>query len=162
MFYPNQRYITINRENVSSSKKTGRLYMIMYQDNVKFAMRDLSASAFKCYLTLAMQKDRFIMDYSPEYISSVASIHPNTCRKAMKELQEKGYLIQIDEKNYNFYEYPHYTHRKPTIPDKEESEVREIIDKRTGEVFHYTYDQVRQCVDEETANRLWTEAKIIW
>lgn len=158
MFYPNQRYITINRENVNSSKKTGRLYMIMYQDNIKYAMRDLSASAFKCYLTLAMQKDRFIMDYSPEQISSVAAIHPNTCRKAMKELQEKGYLIQIDEKNYNFYEYPLYTYKKNTIP---EEEVREIVDKTTGEVYKYSYSQLRNYVDEETANRYWKEAKII-
>ena len=109
-----------------------------------------------------MSKDKFQLDYSPEYFSNIANICKDTARKSLKELCDKGYLIYEDEKNYNFYEYPHYTHRKQTIPDKEESEVREIIDKRTGEVFHYTYDQVRQCVDEETANRLWTEAKIIW
>ena len=109
-----------------------------------------------------MSKDKFQLDYSPEYFSSIANICKDTARKSLKELNEKGYLIYVDDKNFNFYEFPLFSYRKKSNSDKKESEVREIIDKRTGEVFHYTYDQVRQCVDEETANRLWTEAKIIW
>lgn len=54
MYYANQRYIKINREEVASSKSTGRTYLIMYHDNIKQAMNELTASAFKCYLVLAM------------------------------------------------------------------------------------------------------------
>ena len=112
MYYANQRYIKINRDEVASSKSTGRTYLIMYQDNIKQAMNELTASAFKCYLVLAMQKNRYVLDYSPSYISSVASVSMPTARKALKELQEKGYLIYEDEKNYNFYEYPHTMKKK--------------------------------------------------
>jgi hypothetical protein len=59
LFYANQRKITVNREAVISSKSTGRLYLIAYQDNIKAALKDLSASAFKCYLTMLMSKDNF-------------------------------------------------------------------------------------------------------
>lgn len=91
--YYNRRYITVERENVVSSKKTGRLYLIAYQDNIKQAMKELSASAFKCYIVLIMAKDRFVFDYSPKYFSNEADISPDTARKALKELQEKNYLI---------------------------------------------------------------------
>ena len=35
-----------------------------------------------------------------------------TARKALKELQDKGYLIEEDEKTFNFYEYPHSKNKK--------------------------------------------------
>ena len=116
-------------------------------------MKDLSASAFKCWLIMAMSKDKFILDYSPEYISSVAGISKTTCRRAMIELKEKGYLIQYDIKNYNFFEYPHFTERKDI--EIVNDEVREILDPDTGEVFNYTYSQLRQFVNEDKANKLW-------
>ena len=112
--YGNKRQIKINREKVSN-KDTGRLYLCAYQDNIQFAIQDLSASAFKCYLVFLMQKDKFVMDYSPEYIASIAKVCRDTARKAMRELQEKGYLIQIDEKHYDFYEWAHFTKRKKAL-----------------------------------------------
>ena len=122
-------------------------------------MRDLSASAFKCYLTLVMNKDNFELDYSPEYISSVASICKDTARKSMKELCEKGYLIQVDNKNFNFYEYPRFVAKKEETIDNEK---REIIDESTGEVYHYSFSQLRKYVNEERAREMWKEAKIIY
>lgn len=154
MYYYGQRFIKINRQNVMASKSTGRLYLIAYYENLKNAMLDLSASAFKCYLTLMMNKDKFIIDYSPQYISTVSNLSKQTVRKALKELAEKGYLIQVDQKNYNFYEYPHL------FKTKKKEQRKTIIDRTTGEVFHYTYNELRQFVSEQNAKLLWEDAEI--
>lgn len=154
MFYFGQRKIRINRQTVSASKQTGRIYLIAYQDNIKKAIKQLSASAFKCYLVLMMNKDQYQIDYSPQYFSSVASICRDTARKALKQLCQKNYLVKLDDKNYDFYEYP------PFFLRKEKEQKRTVIDKYTGEVFHYTYKQLKALVNEQTANKLWQEAKV--
>lgn len=77
--------------------------MIAYQDNITDAMKDLSSSAFKCYMVLLMNKDQFNIDYSPEYISSITNNSKITVRKALKELCEKNYLVQVNDKHYNFF-----------------------------------------------------------
>lgn len=156
LFYPGQRFIRVNREQVISSKNTGRNYLVCYIDNIKSAMADLSSSAFKCYLAFVMSRDQFILSYSPEMLSGITGIHKDTARKALKELIEKGYLVQYDDTHYNFYEYPRFVPKRNT----EKEEVRTIIDQNTGEVFEYTYSQLRQFVNKELADILWKEAEI--
>ena len=154
MFYYGQRKIKINRQAVSASKLTGRIYLIAYQDNIKSAIQNLSSSAFKCYLVLMMNKDKYQIDYSPQYFSSVASVCKDTARNNLKQLCQKGYLIQTDETHYNFYQYPPFSYKKAN------EEKRQIIDYSTGEVFIYTYNELRKFVNEQTAKKLWQEAKV--
>lgn len=107
MIYPNQRFIEIHKETVSQSKATGRLYLIEYQDNIIDACQDLSASAFKVYIALILNKNGHRMDYSPECLHQITGLCRATAKKALIELEEKNYLIQTDDKHYDFYDYPH-------------------------------------------------------
>ena len=47
------------------------------------------------------------MDYSPECLHQITGLCRATAKKALIELEEKNYLIQTDEKHYDFYDYPH-------------------------------------------------------
>lgn len=152
-FIPNQKIIRVNRERVDNVASTGRLYLIVYQDNLLSAMKNLSHTAFKVYVYLLLNKDGYSVAYSPEYIRKQANICKETARKSFKELIEKGY-IEETERGFNFYEYPK---KAPVI--KQIGEVREFVDSDTGEVFNYCYEQLVSIVGKEQADILWGEVK---
>lgn len=106
MIYPNQRFIEIHKEQVTQSKATGRLYLVEYQDNIIDACQNLSASAFKVYVVLILNKNGYRIDYSPEYLHQVTGLCRATAKKALIELEEKNYLIKTDDKHFDFYDYP--------------------------------------------------------
>ena len=101
-YYPNQKQITIKRENVEKSKDNGRLYLIAYQDNLIEAMNVLSPAAFKVYVCLLFNKDSFKIEFSPEHISRLANLCKDTVRKALNQLISAGY---IEVKSFNKMEF---------------------------------------------------------
>lgn len=80
--------------------------MIEYQDNILDACKDLSNSAFKVYMALILNKNNYIMDYSPEGLHLLTGLCRATAKKALVELQVKYYIIQRDETHFDFYDYP--------------------------------------------------------
>ena len=148
-FIPNQKIIRVNREKVDKVAAQGRLYLIAYQDNLLYAMKDLSHTAFKVYMYFLFNKDNYSVAYSPEYIHKQANICKETARKAFKELQDKGYIIKSD-RGLDFYEYPKQAAKLFPIGEK-----REFVDDETGEVFNYSYNQLVAAVGEEQAAALW-------
>ena len=148
-FIPNQKIIRVNREKVDKVAAQGRLYLIVYQDNLLYAMKDLSHTAFKVYMYFLFNKDNYSVAYSPEYIHKQANICKETARKAFKELQDKGYIIKSD-RGLDFYEYPKQAAKLSPIGEK-----REFVDDETGEVFNYSYNQLVAAVGEEQAAVLW-------
>ena len=103
MIYPNQRWIKITKQNVIDK---GRPSTDIYVDTTQKAMQNLSASAFKVYIALILNKNGHRMDYSPECLHQITGLCRATAKKALIELEEKNYLIQTDEKHYDFYDYP--------------------------------------------------------
>ena len=148
-FIPNQKIIRVNREKVDKVASNGRLYLIVYQDNLLAAMRNLSHTAFKVYVYLLFNKDGYSVAYSPEYIHKQANICKETARKAFKELQDKGYIISSG-RGLDFYEYSKQAAKLLPIGEK-----REFVDDETGEVFNYSYNQLVAAVGEEQAAALW-------
>ena len=148
-YIPNQKIVKINREKVEKVAAQGRLYLIVYQDNLLYAMKSLSHTAFKVYMFFLFNKDNYSIAYSPEYIHKQANICKETARKAFKELQEKGYIIKSD-RGLEFYEYPKAAVKLLPIGDK-----KEFVDNETGEVFNYSYNQLVAIVGKEKADYLW-------
>ena len=104
MYYPNQKQITIRRDIVQNSKKEKMPYLIAYQQNLEDAMQCLSPTTFKVYICLLCNKDYHTLEYSPEHISKVAGICKDSARKALKQLEQEGYLEQVKEHQYVFRE----------------------------------------------------------
>lgn len=155
-FIAQQKHITIKRQSVQKVKNNGRKYLIAYQDNMQNAMGELSHSAFKIYIYLLFNKSNFTLAYSPEHISKTARMCKETARKALKQLLEKGYLIQTDKYNYDFYEVPILS-----VRIKAREQQRQFVDNDTGEVYHYTLSELKQIVGDTTrALALWEVAKL--
>lgn len=104
--YPNQKRVVIFRDNVKDVKNSGRPFLVAYQDNLLDAMNALTPAAFKLYVCLLFNADGFILRFSPENIHKMTGICKDTVRKAMTQLEEKGYLEYVDNGKYNFKENP--------------------------------------------------------
>ena len=105
MLYPNQRGIRIHREIVKSGTK--EKYLLVKYDNLVYAMNDLSNSAFKVYVYFITNKDNYIMGISPAAINKVTGVCLETSRKAIRELETKGYIVMSQSLKYDFFEVPH-------------------------------------------------------
>ena len=102
--FPNQKQVKIIRETVEKSKENGRPYLIAYCDNLKEAMLSLTPAAFKVYVCLLFNADGFKLRFSPENIHKITGLCKDTIRKAMTQLEQKGYLKSIDWYRYVFTE----------------------------------------------------------
>ena len=153
MEYANQRQVIINRDVVVKGGN-GRAFVVAYNDNLIDAMQSLSHTAFKVYLCLLLNRDKYTLDFSPEYISKTASVHPETVRRAFRELIEKGFIIQLDDKHYLFYEIP-----KKILNLKPQEEKRQFTDTDTGEIYYLTYKELVSYMGKDAVS-MWQEAKV--
>lgn len=153
MFYPNQKMVSIHRDKVLKGSREA--FLCAYEDNLMEAMKNLSHTAFKVYIVLLLNKDGFNLEYSPTYISYATGMCVETARKCLRELEEKNYVIKSNNSNYgyDFYERPH---KKPTFT----VEKREFIDRETGEIYQYTYEELVSIAGVYNASTMWEGAKV--
>lgn len=153
-FYPNQKQIVINRERVIKGS-TKRAYLVAYQDNLINAMNMLSGTAFRVYLCMIFNCDQYSTEFSPEYISSISGMCPASCRKSFKELQENGYIEELDSTHYLFFEIPKQHFKLNPYEEK-----REFVDNDNGEIHILTFKELTAIVGDDNAFSMWKEAKI--
>lgn len=148
MAVPFQKTITINKEKVV--KQSSRFFLCCYQDNIETAMKALTHTAFKVWICLMFNRDGYTIDFSPAYVSQTTGLCLDTARKAMKELIQKNFLIPANEKEtiFNFYETPQI---------KMINERREIIDEYTGQIYNYTFEELKNAVGIFEASRIWKD-----
>ena len=103
--YPNQKQVKVIRENVPKNT-TNRAFLVAYQDNLKEAMLCLTPAAFKVYVCLLFNADGFKLRFSPENIRGMTGLCKDTIRKAMTQLEQRGYLKCIEYCKYVFKENP--------------------------------------------------------
>ena len=105
--YPNQKTITINREMPKQTKGNKRPYMIAYNDNIEKAMQNINkVSSFKLYIYLLSNNNFYNFALSTKDVSERCGISLDSAQDAVKDLIEKGYLVLIEKKHYDFYETP--------------------------------------------------------
>ena len=102
--FPNQKQVKVIRENVEKAKEANRPYLIAYIDNLQDAMRNLTPSAFKVYMCLLFNADGFKVRFSPENIHNMTGLCKDTIRKAMTQLEQKGFIKSVDWYRYIFTE----------------------------------------------------------
>ena len=126
MLYPNQRGIKIHREIIKKEYKEP--FLTVKSSNLFYAMRDLSNSAFKVYIYFISNKNDYIMGISPAAINNETGVCVETARKAVKELEIKGYIVMSDYLKFQFYEVPHKNINGFGLEEKK-NEWLEIIEK---------------------------------
>ena len=102
--YPNQKRISIQREEVKNAKEKGRSFLTAYQDNLKEAMNTLTPAAFEVYICLLFNTNGYQLRFSPENIRKMTGLCKDTIRKAMAQMEKKGYIVGKDVYNFVFYE----------------------------------------------------------
>lgn len=109
---PNQKSV-ITKKTVSDA---GSPYGICNVSAVLTAASTLSDRAFKLYMRMNLHQDGFTYALSPVEISKSTGMSDKRYRDAVKELVEKGYLVQSEKYNslFTFYEYPQQDNRQCT------------------------------------------------
>lgn len=104
---PNQKVVHVHRDMPDKNKKEGN-FLLIKNENLYAAYRDLNATALCLYLYLAGNKDGFNLAFSPKAIHNEMGLPESTCRDQFKVLVNKGYLVPKHEKSnvYDFYEIP--------------------------------------------------------
>lgn len=154
MSYPNQKMIRVHRASVEKGSGKTKPFLLAYQANLKEAMKRLSGTGFKAYMMLVFNTDQYQTAYSPQYISAETGMCLDSARKALKELTDKGFLIDGENSHFDFYEEP--PQKKISI----KAERKEFIDEDTGEILSLTYEELLNAVGQQAvAEMMWREAK---
>ena len=123
MAVPNQRIIYIQRSSVNQKKK---FFKIGHRQLNK-AANDLKANAFKLYIYLANNKDQYKLELSSKDFIQWSNTSDSTYDRAFKELKDKGYLLQAEDKKNWFlfveesdsYEERHKEEDKIIVEDED-------------------------------------------
>ena len=102
----NQRVITTKKEPCSKNKEG--YYTAINLKASKYAMTTLSPNAFKMWVYLGKNKDKYTFALSKVDTLKWCNFSKNTYTTICKELIEKGFLVQAKEKSnyYTFFEMP--------------------------------------------------------
>lgn len=109
---PNQKSI-VTKKTASSA---GSPYGICNVSAVLTAATALSDRAFKLYMRMNLHQDGHTYALSPVEICNSIGMSDKRYRDAVKELIEKGYLVQSEKHKalYMFYEFPQLDNRQST------------------------------------------------
>ena len=98
MTYPNQRVINIHREPAKAD------FLGIKNENWKAASRDLSAHAFKLYISLAANADNVKLALCPAAVRQEIGMARSTFHDQFHVLLDKGYLVHSHGNTFEFYE----------------------------------------------------------
>jgi len=107
---PNQRKIKVNKEK-TDDKAIANRYARINLIALKNAMSTLTPKAFELWIYFSKNADEHCFYLSKVDFLNWANVKATSYYSAFNELEEKGYLVAIDNEkadptNYNFYEIP--------------------------------------------------------
>lgn len=113
---PNQKAFRINKKREQEDKNDVRISDLFKKD-IFFASRNLKDTTFKLYMYLISNQDQYIGGLSKVDVINQTGISESSYKRAMAELQEKGYFIYTNQRAedstganlplYDFYARPH-------------------------------------------------------
>lgn len=99
-YYANQKTVKINKPEPERNKAR----VIIDREQLEAAAKELTGNEFKLYMFFASDNDGFKRDFSPAHFADVYGVSADTTRKLFKQLEEKGFLQQ-DENKKNLYQF---------------------------------------------------------
>lgn len=83
------------------------IYSLISQEAHMKALNDFGwSAAYNLWVYLCCNQDGYIENFSPTHIGQLAHKDRRTIQRAVKELEDKGYLFQVAENDYIFFENP--------------------------------------------------------
>ena len=99
----NQKTITTSKEKSNKNNK----YSIFNLNALQYAMIDLKGESFKLWCYINKNQDGFTFALSAVDAIKWGVGSRSSYNRAVKELQEKGYLVEDSKNQFTFYELPH-------------------------------------------------------
>ena len=101
--YANQKSMYIHKAAVDKD----HIYSLISQEAHMKALNDFGwSAAYNLWVYLCCNQDGYIENFSPTHIGQLAHKDRRTIQRAVKELEDKGYLFQVAENDYIFFENP--------------------------------------------------------
>lgn len=113
---PNQKVLEVSKHDKSTSEQ---LVAVRWQQAERIAINTLTHSALKLWMAVTQNADGFVFGLSPAYMAEEFALPIASYKRAVKELQEKGYMVAKEGKKNSFIFYD-----IPPIEEEIEIEVR--------------------------------------
>lgn len=102
---PNQRHMVINRTLPKKGEK--KRFLTVYCESIEKAAQELSGEVpFKLYIYLLCNEDKYDLWFSPATFAKLYGVSTGAARRAVKELEDKGYIEEMGSNKLAFYEEP--------------------------------------------------------
>ena len=115
---PNQKTITVCKELCDNQ----HYYTMINLNALERAAIDLKSGAFKLWVYLAKNQNNFTFGLSNKAVAEQFGIKKDQYDSAVKELIEKGYLIETAKNKYEFKEIA----EKTTFKNGEKPQLKEV------------------------------------
>lgn len=112
---PNQKAFRVNKKREAIDRTDVRISDLFKRD-ILDASKDLKDTTFKLYIYFISNQDEYISGLSKVDVINKTGISESSYKRAMKELEEKGYLIYSNQRAtdsqgenlplYDFYARP--------------------------------------------------------
>ena len=99
---PNQKRVKIKKQKITEYDLYARIEM----EALNNAAKDLQAGAFKLWIYFAKNQTEYEMALSNKAVEETFGMKIKQYNNAVKELTDKGYLVNTQGNNYFFYEVP--------------------------------------------------------
>lgn len=156
--YAHQKAITINRN--LPQKGSNKKFISAYYDNITQAARLLSGeAAFKLYLYLLANQDKYVDNFSPANFSKEFGVSADRCRKVFSQLEEVGYLVCSGKDEYQFYEEPQNKIGIALPVDIEQRWIPQKDESFKLMTFNEVYQELKEVAHPDEIRVFWENAK---
>ena len=121
---PNQKTISVQKEKCSADE----LYSMYNLGALQYAMLDLKGEAFKIWVYIGKNQHGYTFGLSKVDAINWGIGSKSSYDRAVKELIDKGYLVETSPNHYDFYELP---------IDEDEEEIIVTVNKTTTNNFSF-------------------------
>lgn len=101
--YPNQRLVTVHKADI------GNNFLGVNNSVWTAACRDLGYPATILYLYLSANANGYQLALSPAAVQNALGMPRTTYRDQIRNLINKGYLVEVGGNRFDFYEIPQKT-----------------------------------------------------
>lgn len=125
---PNQKVVTTVKQNPKVN------FMQISNDAWQQACKELTPGAFKVYLYFMSNANGYTFALSPADIEENLGVSNSTYKRAVKELEEKNYLVQQGGNTYQAFETPNGS-IKMTPPERSVKMTPPVVSKCTDQQY---------------------------
>lgn len=115
--YPNQRTVTIHKEPLNKN------FLSINLDVLREACMRLTPHELKLYIYLASNANNYNLALSQVAVTEAVNLPRSTYYDQVKNLINKGYLVQRSGNHYDFYELPQTTMKSSIVRESEDNKV---------------------------------------